>query len=486
MGMVPPRLGKPARHPLWRRKLTKLIVLAAATIPFAAPREAFAESLSATLARVYQNNPELNQSRASVRARDEETTKALSGMRPKAGITASAGPQYSTVKIPMGRDNLGHRAYYADEFVGYPRGAALNVSQTLFDGGRASSAAQQAESGALSARAGLFANEQTILHNGVKAYMDVLRDTAILALRKNNVTVLEEQLRQARERFRVGEVTKTDVSQSEAALEQGRSDAYNAQAILKMSMSAYRRIAGLEPKQLQPAASVEKLLPRSAGVAETMAVAQHPSVISALHQVDAAENAVKVAESALSPTVSLNAQVSPQWDSFLGWPATRQFAAAASGSLNIPLYQGGSEYASIRQAKEHLSEARLGVDLARDNARAMAANAFAQLDAAKTSIVSSQAAVKAAEMSLSGVREEARVGQRTTLDVLNAHQALVAARVNLVIAQHDRVVASYAALAAIGRLTAGDLNLDVALYNPQIHYEQVKDKWFGLDTPDGQ
>jgi outer membrane protein len=489
MGIVAPRLAKRERAPgrkRRRRRLAKFFALAVGAVPLAAPHAGFAETLYSTLARTYQNNPELNQRRASVRARDEETTKALSGMRPKAGITASAGPQYSTVKIPSGRNNLGQRAYYADEFIGYPRGAALNVSQTLFDGGRTASAARQAESGALSAHAGLFVNEQTILQNGVKAYMDVLRDTAIVALRKNNIAVLTEQLRQTRERFRVGEVTVTDVAQSEASLEQGRSDFYNAQAMLKMSMSAYRRIVGVEPKHLEPATGAEKLLPRSAGSAETMAVAQHPSVISALHQVDAAEHAVKVAESALSPTVSLNAQVSPQWDSFLGWPGTRQFAAAATGSLNIPLYQGGSEYASIRQAKEQLSEARLGVDLARENVRAMASDAFAQLEAAKTSIVSSQAAVKAAEKSLWGVRQEARVGQRTTLDVLNAHQALVAARVNLVMAQHDRVVASYAALAAIGRLTASDLNLDAALYDPQIHYEEVKDKWFGLDTSDGR
>ena len=455
----------------------------AAAIALATPQRAGAETLYSTLARVYQNNPDLNQNRASVRARDEEPTKAAAGLRPRASLSASAGPQYSTAKIPAGRDNTGQRAYYADEFIGYPRGAALNVSQTLFDGGRTQNAVRQAESGVFAARASLRATEQTILLSGARAYMDVLRDTAIVGLRKNNVEVLDEQLRQTRERFRVEEVTRTDVAQAEASLAQGRSDLYMAQAALKTSMASYRQIVGVEPKQLEPAGSAEKLLPQSVQSAEQIAIIEHPSVVMALHQVDAAEHAVKAAESALAPTLSVNAQVSPQYDSFLGWTQTRQFSAAASGTFSVPLYQGGSEYASVRQAKETLGQARLAADLARDNVRSNLVSAFAQLDAAKASIVSNQAAVKAAQLSLEGVREEARVGQRTTLDILNAHQALLSARVSLVVAQHDRVVASYAALAALGRLNAQDINLNVAVYRPETHYEQVKERWIGLETP---
>jgi outer membrane protein len=449
--------------------------------------QARAESLLSALARAYGGNPDLNQGRASVRARDEDAPKALAGMRPKANIQASAGPQYSNIKIPAGRAQLtGGRSFSYDEYVGYPRGATLNISQNIFDGGATENNVKRAQSGVFAARATLRLTEQAILQNGATAYMNVLRDTAVLNLRKNNIDVLEQQLRQTRDRFQVGEVTRTDVAQAEASLAQARSEFYAAQAQLKTSSANYRQIIGTEPNRLEPGRAIDPLLPRSLNEAIAIALAEHPGVVSALHQVDVAELAVKVAESALSPTLSVNAQVSNQYDSFLGSPHTRQFSAGASGQLNIPLYQGGAEYASIRQAKEQLGQARLNADLQRDSVRASVVSSFGLLDTAKASIISGQAAVKAAETALAGVREEAKVGQRTTLDVLNAQQALLNARVSLVISQRDRVVASYAALDAIGRLSAESLNLDVAYYDPGVHYEQVKTKWFGTDTPDGR
>ncbi len=447
---------------------------------------AVAETLNLALARAYSSNPEINRQRSGVRAQDEDTPSALAGMRPRAGLAASIGPEFSTIKIPAGRTSTGQRAYFADEYLGAPRGATLSVSQALFDGGRTQSAVRQAQSGMFAARANLGAGEQNILQNAVIAYMDVLRDTAILALRKNNNAVLEEQLRFARARYQFGEVTAADVAQAEAALARGRSDYYGAQAVLQMSAATYHQIVGVEPKRLEPAAPVEKLLPKSLKDAVSIAIIEHPTVVAALHQVDAAEHAVKLAESALSPTLAVSAQVSPQGDAFLGWTGTRQFSAQATATLNVPLYQGGSEYASIRKAKEQLSQARLGADVQRDNVRRSVVFAYSQLQAAKASIVSGQAEVAASEKSLADVREEAKVGQRTTLDILNAQLALLGARVNLVIAQHDRVVASFAALGAIGRLSVRDLNLNVAEYNSATHYEQVKDKWFGLDTPDGK
>jgi outer membrane protein len=448
---------------------------------------ASAESLLSALARAYAGNPDLNQSRANVRARDEDAPKALAGMRPKASIQASAGPQYGNLRFPAGRSQTtGQRQFLLEEYVGYPRGASLNISQNVFDGGRTFNSVRQAESSVFAARATMRLTEQAILQNGATAYMNVLRDTAVMNLRKNNIAVLEQQLKQAQDRFQVGEVTRTDVAQAEASLAQARSELYAAQAQLKNSVANYHQIIGDEPKSLQPGRSVELLLPKSLNEAIQVALVEHPGVVSAMHQVDAAELAVKVAESALSPTLSVNAQVSNQYDSFLGIPGTRQFSAAASGQLNIPLYQGGAEYASIRQAKEQLGQARLNADLQRDSVRASVVSSYGLLETAKASIISGQAAVKAAETALSGVREEAKVGQRTTLDVLNAQQALLNARASLVISQRDRVVASYAVLGSVGRLSAQELNLDVALYDPDVHYEQVKTKWFGTDTPDGR
>jgi outer membrane protein len=451
-----------------------------------APSAAQAETIFSALSRAYNGNPDLNQNRASLRARDEEAPKALAGMRPRASISANAGPQYSNVKIPAGRTTLGDRNFSYDQYVGYPRGATLNLSQTLFDGNRTASALQQAESNVFAGRASLRLSEQTIFQNGATAYMNVLRDTAVLSLRRKNVTVLEEQLKQTQDRFQVGEVTRTDVAQAESSLAQAHTDVYAAQAALKTSIASYRQIIGVEPNRLEPAQPVEKLLPKSLQTAVSIAIIEHPSVVAALHQVDAAAQAVKVAEAALAPNLSVNASVSQQYDSFLGSPNSRQFSAAAQGQLNIPLYQGGSEYASIRQAKEQLGQARLSADLQRDLVRSSLVSGYAQLEAAKSSIVSSEAAAKAAEVALTGVREEAKVGQRTTLDVLNAQQVLLNARVNVVIAQRDRVVASYVALAALGRLSAQDLGLGVAVYQPAEHFDDVKDKWFGVTTPDGR
>jgi outer membrane protein len=468
-----------------RRAIAMAALLSALSSP------ARAETLLSALARAYAGNPDLNQSRAAVRVRDEDMPKALSGMRPKANIQAQAGPLHGNLRFPsfgggQSAGGAGQRQFFSQEYTGYPRGATLNMSQNVFDAGRTTNSVRQAESSVFAARATMRLTEQAILQNGATAYMNVLRDTAVVNLRKNNISVLEQQLKQTQDRFQVGEVTRTDVAQAEASVAQARSDLYAAQAQLKNSIANYRQIIGDEPRNLEPGRSLEPLLPRSLNEMIEVALVEHPGVVSALHQVDAAELAVKVQESALAPTVAVNAQVSQQWDSFLGLPGTRQFTAQAYGQLNVPLYQGGAEYASIRQAKEQLGQARLNADLQRDSVRASVVSSYGLLETAKASIISGQAAVKAAETALAGVREEAKVGQRTTLDVLNAQQALLNARVSLVISQRDRVVASYAVLGSIGRLSAQELQLDVALYDPSIHYEQVKTKWIGVDTPDGR
>jgi outer membrane protein len=324
---------------------------------------ACAESLLSALARAYVGNPDLNQNRASVRAQDEEAPKALAGLRPKASIQATAGVQAGTIKIPAGRSaTTGERQFFSDDFVSHPRGATLFVSQPLFDGGRTESAFQMAESNAFAARSTLRLTEQAVLQNGAAAYMNVLRDTAIVRLRKNSIYVLAQQLRVTADRFDVGAVTQTDVAQAQASLAQARSELYAAEARLKTSAAAYRQIIGNEPGCLEPGRSVERLLPKSPNRAITVALAEHPGVTAALHQIDAAAQAVKTAESALSPTLSVGAQVTNQRDSVLGVPGTRQFAAAVIGQLNLPLYQGGADYASIRQAKEQLGQARLNAD----------------------------------------------------------------------------------------------------------------------------
>lgn len=465
---------------MWRTPLVVLPLLL-----LTAPAQA--ETLLSALARAYDGNPDLNQSRANVRARDEDAPKALSGMRPKASITANAGPLYGNQKIPFGAgDKFGNAANFADDYLGKPRGAKLNVSQTVFDAGATANSVRRAESGVFAARASLRLTEQAILQNGATAYMNVLRNSAVLSLRRNNITVLEQQLKLTQDRFQIGEVTRTDVAQAEASLAQARSDFYGAEAVLKTSVANYRQIIGVEPYQLEPARAPEGVLPRSLDDAIVIAQAENPGVVAAVHQVDAAEMAVKVAEAALAPNLSVNAEVSNQYDSFQGLPGSRAFLAGANGQLNVPIYQGGGEYAAIRQAKEQLAQARLNADLQRDTVRANVVSAYGVLQTAKASIVSGQVAVRAAETALAGVREEAKVGQRTTLDVLNAQQALLNARVTLLTAQRDQVVATFSALSAIGRLSAQELKLNVALYDPTKHFDQVKTKWIGVSTMDGK
>jgi len=448
--------------------------------------DATAETMSSALSSAYNNNPDLNQQRANVRARDEDVPKAAAGLMPKASISANGGPQFVRNRQFAGKDVFGNTTFANTQNLGSPRGATLEVSKTVFDGWRTENSTRQAESGVFAARSVMQLTEQATLQNGATAYMNVVRDVEILTLRKNNILVLEEQLRQVRDRFQVSEVTQTDVSQAEAALAQARAGFYAAQAQLKTSAAGFRQIIGHEPKNLEPSRTIEKLLPKSLDEALHIALVEHPGVVAAMHQVDAGELAVKIAEGALLPTVSVNAQVSQQYDSFFGARGTRQVAAQVTGAINVPIYQGGAEYASVRQAKEQLGQARFNADLQRDSVRASVAASFAQLESAKASIVAGQVAVSAAEAALEGVREEAKVGQRTTLDVLNAEQALLNARSSLVASQRDQVVASYAALGAIGRLSAAKLRLNVSSYDPTVHFEQVRDKWIGLETPSGR
>ena len=454
---------------------------------------AFAESLLSALGQAYENNTDLNQNRADVRVRDEDAPKAAAGMRPKAGITAGVGPKYGYLNIPFGKgfqggglSSMSSNLTFAETYLGKPRGATLQVQQNLFDGGATENAVKQAEYGVYAARAGLQHSEQNLLQNGAAVYMSVLRETAVVTLRKNNLAALEEQLKQVHDHFLVGEATNTDVFQSEAAVAQAKTELFAAQAELKGAIANYRLIFGHEPKSLEPGKPIDNLIPKSLNQAVDMAITDHPAVRAGLHQVNAAEHAVKVAEAALKPTLSINGEVTNQYDAFYGLPGSRAFLAGANAQLNVPLYQGGSEYASVRQAKEALGKARLYADLQRETVRAAVEAAYARLQTARASLSSAIATVKAAEGALINTREEAKVGLRTTLDVLNAQQALLNARVALVTAQRDRVVSSYAAAGAIGRLSAEELNLNVTYYDVTKHFDEVKDSWFSLDSATGK
>jgi outer membrane protein len=442
-----------------------------------------ADTLEWALVQAYQNNPSLNAQRAALRAADENVPQALSGYRPKLSLTASGGYNYfaesTKARIPGG----GTRYDQFEESLG-TRQFGATATQTLFNGFQTGNRTRQAESGVFGARETLRLTEQQVLLDAATAYMNLIRDQAIVDLNRRNVEVLTEQLKQTRDRFNVGEVTRTDVAQAESRLAAGRSALLGAVSNYVTSQANYRRVIGVNPGRLDPGTPVDRQSPATLPRAITAGETESPSVLAAMYGVDAAELAVKISEGALYPNLGLTAAYTQSYDALPQILIEKNFSIL--GQLTVPLYQGGAEYSAIRQSKETLGQQRLNVDVNRDQARATVVQSWGQLDAAKAQIEATTAQVNASEIALNGVREEARVGQRTTLDVLNAQQELVNARVALVTAQHDRVVASYTLLAAVGRLSMQRLGLNVMIYDPQVHYQQVRDAWIGVRTPDGR
>jgi outer membrane protein len=447
------------------------------------PLPALADTIEAALVRAYQNNPQLNSQRAQVRFTDENVPQALSGYRPKVAVTASAGYQYTDTNSTQGGSAT---SIVRTEIHGAnpPRSVGATVTQTLFNGQQTANRTRAAESQVSGAREGLRVLEQAVLLSAATIYMDYLRDAAIVEVQKSNVRVLEQTLKQTRDRFNVGEVTRTDVAQSEAQLAAGKTQLLTAEAQLVTTKSNFRRIIGNEPEALAPGSPVDRYLPGTLPTAVELGLTENPNVTAAMFGIDVSYLLVKVNEGALLPTVTLQAAVQQTYESTM--TLYRSFGASATAQLTVPVYQGGAEYSLIRQSKETLAQQRLVLEQTRDQTRANVVTAWGQLVAGKAQVQSAQSQVTASEIALNGVREEAKAGQRTTLDVLNAQQALVNARVALVTAQHDRVVASYSVLNTVGRLSPQVLNLPTTVYDPSVHYHQVRDSWAGVRTPDGR
>jgi outer membrane protein len=447
------------------------------------PSGAAAETLNSALIQAYQNNPQLNAQRASARATDEGVPQALSGYRPRLSITATVGETY-TSQTTKSFSSTGVPSYSSTHGQFTPYTFGVSATQTLFNGFQTANRTRVAESQVSSAREGLRVLEQTILLNAATVYMDFLRDSAIAEVQRSNVRVLNETLRQTRDRFGVGEVTRTDVAQSEAQLAAGQFQLLNAESNLTTTRSNYRRVIGMEPGNLSPGTPVDRFAPSTLSSAVERGLLQNPNVTAAMYGIDVANLQVKINEGALYPTLSVTASATDSVSSSLTTMQTTTISGI--GTLTVPIYQGGAEYSLIRQSKESLSQQRLNLEQVRDQTRQSVVQAWGQVQATKAQIQSAQAQVNSTEIALNGVREEARVGQRTTLDVLNAQQALVNGRVTLVTAQHDRVVASFNLLNATGLLSPQTLGLATPVYDPRVHYYQVRDSWAGVRTPDGK
>ncbi|MFP3945178.1 MAG: TolC family outer membrane protein [Alphaproteobacteria bacterium] len=424
-----------------------------------------ADSLEDALAAAYNTNPTLQAERARLRATDENVAQAVSGWRPT--ITASASYGSQNTRRASGFGGL----VPIQRLESNPKTGSLVLNQPIFQGFRTLNSTRQAKAEVRSGRALLLSTEQEVLLNAVTAYIDVVRDQAVTELSQNNVKVLLRQLEAAQDRFEVGEVTRTDVAQAEARLSGARANLTQAEAALITSREAYRRVVGRMPGTLDVPERLP-VLPDTEEAAAAIAVERNPALRSAIEAERASEYAVKVAKGALLPRLDFEAAATHTEDQSIAGDQTSGYSFFSE--VVIPIYQSGVQYSRIRQLKELNNADRLRVAEVRREVVENVAVAWENLVAARDVIAASREQVRANEIAFEGVVQEAQVGARTTLDVLDAEQELLDAQVTLVRARRDEFVAAFALLAATGQLTAYQLGLPVDYYDPTEHYERIK------------
>jgi outer membrane protein len=451
-------------------------VVVATCLGFAATA-AQAEALSEALAKAYQSNPLLNAERARQRATDENVPQALAGYRPQIIASLSGGLQAVRDLLP---NNTIQTATLKPWTIG------VTVTQTLFNGFKTANSVRVAELQVQSGREALRNVGQGVLLDAVTAYSNVLANQSLVEAQRANVTFLRETFGIVQKRLNAGDVTPTDTAQAEARLNRGLADLNAAEVNLAISQATYAQVIGNPPARLMPAEPVDRFLPRSRDEATGMAFKVHPAVLAAGFDVDVATTSIRVAESSLYPTVTLQGSASRSRD---GDPTLSVFGtdqASVIGQVTAPIYDGGTAASQTRQAKEVSAQSRLVLDQVRNQARTAATGAWVAHEGAKIAVSASESEVRAAGVALQGVQKEAAGGQRTTIDVLNSQQELTSAKARLIGAQRDRVIASYTLLSAIGRLDVKTLGLNTPDYLPEVHYHQVRDAWHGLRTPSGQ
>jgi len=425
-----------------------------------------AETLGEALASAYKFNPRLDAARATQRATDEEVPRALSGYRPS--VTGSADTNYQNTNTKPPSTSNGESN---------PRGYQVGVVQPLFRGFRTVSAVSAAEATVRAGREILRTTEQAVLLEAATAFMDVVRDQAIVRLRENNVTVLTRDLRATQDRFNVGEVTRTDVAQAQARRAASVAALDLARANLKTSRATFERVVGHPPSHLVDARA-STLVPKNVRDGVEISARENPSVVGALYREQAARFAIDQIRGELLPTMQLEANYNRRFDPSASIEESE--TTTVTGRLTVPFYTGGEVQARVRQAKHTHVQRLQEIEQARTEVQAQVVAAWSQLEAAKAAVESDQTAVNANRIALAGVREEERVGQRTLLDVLNAEQELLNSEVNLATDRRNLVVASYAVLSTIGRLNAQELSVAALVYDAEAHYHDVRRKWFDI------
>jgi outer membrane protein len=470
-------VGKAGQTWLLTLRSTGLRLACATFGLFAAIAAAPAETLPDALVKTYQANPQLNAERARQRGTDENIPQALTGYRPQLVASLSAGLQALRNLLP---DNAVQTATLKPWTIG------LTVTQVLFNGNKTASNVRVAEFQVKSGREALRNVEQGVLLDAVTAYMNVMANYALVESQRSNVQVLREILATTKRRLNAGDVTPTDTAQAEARLNRGLADLNAAEVALAISKEIYAQVVGEPPSQLVAASPVDRLIPTTEAAAIDTTIHEHPAILGASYDLDVATTSIKLAESALLPTVSVQGSVSKTRDTDTSLTTTATSQASVLGQINVPLYDGGMAASQTRQAKEVASQSRMVLEQVRNQSRTAVVSAWVTNEGTKVALRAAESEVKAADIALQGVRKEASGGQRTTIDVLNAQQDLTSARSRQIVAQRDRVIASYTLLSAVGRLDVHTLNLDTPEYQPEVHYHQVRDAWHGLRTPSGK
>jgi outer membrane protein len=426
----------------------------------------YGEDLKSALSTAYINNPTLEANRAAQRALDETVNQAKSGWRPTISATGSYTRNNTTTGNP-----------FAPQGTRNPKAASISLDQPIFRGFQTVNGTKEARKQVEAGQAQLLSTEQQIFLATVQAYSDVIRDEAVLDLTKNNVLVLRRQLQASEDRFEVGEITRTDVAQSKARLSRSISENILSEANLTASRAAYQRIVGNEPGTLERDILLPTL-PASEEAAFEIAFDKNPVLVAAKASEEAATYGVKKQYGGLAPSVTVSASYSRGWDSFR--VGDRTTSKEIMARLNVPIYQAGVQASNVRQAKQRRSQFRMEAIAADREVREQVRNALEGYREASARIESTLSQLEANEIALEGVRQEADVGSRTILDVLDAEQELLDARVNNARAVRDRTVAAYNLLLSTGQLNAADLGLEVAIYDAKQRSEDTEDKIYGF------
>ena len=461
----------------WR--IVSLAALAGLAATFAAS-SAHAQTLTDALAEAYNTNPQLLAQRALLRATDEQVPQALSFWRPQVTFTGQIGLATASLEAqPGAAAQAAGITRSVTHAITRPDVIQFQATQPIYRGGRTVAQTRQAINTVESTRAQTLAVETTVFQAVAMAYLDVVRDQALVEVDRNNVEVLRKQLEATQDRFRVGEVTRTDVAQAEAALAQAQGTLVTQQGTLEISRAEYVRAVGHPPGRLMLPRE-RPALPATREEALSLAANNNFNVISATFAELAARDNIDVVRGQLLPQVSVIGTLARTYDQSVNFKGTLTNSAQVTAQLTMPLYEGGAIYSQTRQAEQTVGQRRSQVDDARRAAVQTATQFWSTLQAARASISSFAAAVRAAQIALEGTQQEALVGTRTVLDVLIQNQTLLQTQSQLVTAQHDAALAEFNLASAVGRLIAPELNLPVKLFDMEQHYKEVKDKWIGF------